>query len=279
MEVPQVIRQGASAAGAPKANGPPAWLLAGLGAGYIVALLAFAFWPGASLVDRLMTLDGGICAQNPTHSFFPAGIQLPLCSRNTGIYTGFACTLLWLKVTGRLRVVGLPERPALIVLGLAALLMVEDGFNSLFHDLGLPHLYTPNNLLRLATGLGMGMALAAFIVPVANQLIWREDDDRPSFASLRELLPVLPILSVAWIMVASQAAPFLYPIAIVSSAGLVVAVSLFNVVMGLSVSNQTGRFSGWRGFFPIYTVAVALALGELMALFMLKQHLLQALSH
>jgi uncharacterized membrane protein len=280
METRQVMAQKARAAVvAPRAGDrPPGWLLAGMGAGFVVAALAFAFWPGASLIDRLMMLDGGICVQNPTHSFFPAGVQLPLCSRNTGIYSGFACTLLWLKTSGRLRVAGLPGRRAAIALVLAALLMAEDGFNSLFRDLGLPHLYLPNNLLRLATGLGMGVAMAAFLVPAANQIVWHVDDDRSSFASLRDLLPMLPMLMLAWIIVASQASPFLYPIAIVSSAGLVTAVSLLNVVVGLGASNQVGRFMSWRAFLPIYGAAIVLAVVELMALFLLKEHLLQALT-
>jgi uncharacterized membrane protein len=260
-------------------DGAPTWLLSGLGAGFIVAVLAVAFWPGASLVDRLMVLDGGICAQNPTHSFFPGGVQLPLCSRNTGIYLGFTCSLLWLAYSGRLRASGLPGRKAALILVLAALLMAEDGFNSLFRDLGLPHLYTPANPLRLATGLGMGAAMAAFIVPTASGVIWQEDDTRPSFARPRDLLPLLSILAVAFLAVASQASPLLYPIAILSSAGLVVVVTLLNLVLVLGLSGRIGRFTGWRGFIPLYAVFVAAAVGELVALFLLKEHLLQALTH
>jgi uncharacterized membrane protein len=263
----------------PRRVGPPGWLLAGLGAGWLVALVAVAFWPGASLIDRLMMLDGGICAQNPTHSFFPGGIQLPLCSRNTGIYLGVACTTLWLAASGRLRAARLPGRGVMLALGLAALLMAVDGFNSFFLDLGLPHPYTPRNPLRLATGLGMGVAMAAFLLPVASAILWRVDDERPSFGTLRELLPLLPILSVAWFAVASQAAPLLYPIAILSSLGLLLAVTLINVVLTLGLTNQIGRFSAWRGLIPYLTLMAALAAVELMALFVLKEHVVQALTH
>ncbi|HEX6121577.1 MAG TPA: DUF2085 domain-containing protein [Ktedonobacterales bacterium] len=263
----------------PRRSGPPGWLLAGLGAGWLVALVAVAFWPGASLIDRLMVLDGGVCAQNPLHSFFPGGIQLPLCSRNTGIYLGVASTTLWLAATGRLRAARLPGRAVTLVLGLAALLMAVDGFNSLFRDLGLPHPYTPQNPLRLATGLGMGVAMAAFLLPVASAILWRVDDERPAFGTPRELLPLLPILSIAWIAVASQTPPLLYPIAILSSLGLLLAVTLLNVVFTLGLTNRVGRFSAWRGLFPYLTLMAALAVIELMALFVLKEHVVQALTH
>jgi hypothetical protein len=157
--------------------------------------------------------------------------------------------------------------------------MAQDGHNSYYHDLGLPHPYTPQNPLRLDNRLGMGVSLAAFLLPVANAILWRVDDERASFATPRDLLPMLPILSVAWIVVATQLAPTLNPIAILSSAGLVLAVSLINVVFTLGLTNRVGRFTNWRGLFPYLTLMVALAVGELMALFVLKEHLVQVLTH
>src|SRR4051794_15041501 len=79
------------AAPARSAGEPPQWLIVGLAAAYVVALAVLAFLPGATLIERLRALDGGICAQASGHSFFVGGEQLPLCSRNTGIYLGFTC--------------------------------------------------------------------------------------------------------------------------------------------------------------------------------------------
>ena len=142
---------------------PPDWLLAGLGVAYIGALAALVFLPGGTLLDRLRVLDGGICAQLPSHSFFPGGQQLPLCARNTGIYLGFASTLLVLVVAGRTRVMRLPAVGVAVVLVLAVAMLGVDGFNSFFRDLQLPHLYQPHNLLRLGTGLATGTAMASFL--------------------------------------------------------------------------------------------------------------------
>jgi uncharacterized membrane protein len=263
------------------AGEPPQWLIVGLAAAYVVALAVLAFLPGATLIERLRALDGGICAQASGHSFFVGGEQLPLCSRNTGIYLGFTCAFLVLLATGRLRSAGFPGRWVMLVLGIAVLFMAEDGFNSLFLDLGLPHLYQPHNILRLFSGLGTGTAMCAFIVPVANTLIWRDEDHRSSFRSLNDLGLMIPVLLLAFLAVGtfSDRADFLlYPIALLSSAGLVMALTLVNVVFFLSFSTRAGHFASWRQFFPFFTVAVVFAVIELMALFALKTSMLHSIT-
>ncbi len=257
---------------------PPLWALLALGAAYVVALAALVFLPGATLLDRLRALDGGICAQLPTHSFYPAGQQLPLCARNTGIYLGVALGFLTLLASGRVRAARLPRLPVAVALVGLVGLMGMDGFNSLLLDLGAPHLYQPNNLLRLVTGLGAGVAMAAFITPVTNGLLWREEDMRPSFRSFGQVAITLPLLLLAFLAVGSQTAWLLYPIAILSSLGLLLALSLVNMVFVLCFSPLIGRFERWRQVFPYYSLALALAVVELILLFKLKESLLHSLA-
>ncbi len=256
---------------------PPDVVVWGIVCGYGLALLALAFLPGATLIERLRALDGGICSQLPGHSFFPGGQQLPLCSRNTGIYTGFVATVGVLAATGRLRASRLPSLGAGLVLLAAAGFMALDGFNSLFRDLHLPYLYEPHNLLRLATGLGMGTAMAAFIVPITNGLLWKVELAVPSFGSVGQLGLMLPVLTVVWVAVVSQAAFLLYPIALVESAGLLCALTLVNLVFALGLTGRVGVFARWRELLPYFAGATVLAVVELMALFVLRQHLMQAL--
>jgi uncharacterized membrane protein len=256
---------------------PRDWLLLALAAAYIVALAALVFLPGDTLIGRLRALDGGICAQAGLHSFWPGGQQLPLCSRNTGIYLGFACTFFTLLALGRLRATRFPGKWAFIVLAVAVLIMAEDGLNSFFLDLGLPHLYQPANPLRLATGLGTGVAMCAFILPVANTLIWREESPASSFRDLRQLAIMLPVLLLAFLTVISVAPIILYPISLLSSFGLVMALSLINIVFLLGLTNRVGRFATLRQFFPFFTVALIFAVVELMALFALKTSVMSAL--
>src|SRR5437868_11286439 len=126
----------------------PRWLTILIGLCYVGWFTTLVFLPGASLQDRLHWLDSGICAQLPTHSFYPGGEQLPLCARNTGIYLGFMVTLITLHATGRGRAQLLPRWPIVVALACGVIAMVVDGFNSFLLDLGLPHLYQPQNLLR-----------------------------------------------------------------------------------------------------------------------------------
>jgi uncharacterized membrane protein len=257
---------------------PPTWALLAFAALYLAALAALIFLPGETLLDRLRALDGGICAQLPGHSFYPAGQQLPLCARNTGVYLGFALGFLTLLGTGRVRASRLPRWPVALLLVALVGFMAVDGFNSLFLDLGLPHLYQPQNLLRLTTGLGAGVAMVAFITPVANSLLWRAEDLRASFRSFAQLGVVVPLLLLAFLAVGSQTGWLLYPIALLSSVGLALALALVNLVFLLSFSPFIGRFARWRQALPAFTLALTLAVIELTLLFKLKLALLHALA-
>ena len=257
---------------------PPVWALAALGAVYVIAVAALVFVPGATLIERLRALDGGICAQLPSHSYFLGGQQLPLCSRNSGIYLGFALGFLTLLGAGRIRASRLPSKwVAITLLGLVAM-MGADGFNSVFLDLGLPHLYQPQNPLRLLTGFGAGVAMVSFIVPVSNQLLWRVDDERPSFGAFRQVALVTPWLLLAFLAIISQMGVFLYPVAVLETLGLLMALTLVNLVFLLSFTPLMGRFTRWRQVFPVFTLCAAFAVVELLILFQVKMAALQALA-
>jgi len=259
----------------PTAGDPPQWLVVAILGGFAVAVLALAFWPGAALIDRLRVLVGGICAQLPTHMFYPGGQGLPLCARNTGIYLGLSIGAITLFARGMGRTARMPKGwLALLLLGFVGVLGV-DGINSFLLDLHAPHLYQPNNLLRLTTGLLMGTTMAAFLLPTLNGVLWRDPDPRAAYRSPRFLLGLAPFLLLAFVLVVSQWGWLLYPLAILSSAGVVLALTLINLTFTLAFTGRVGRFATYRQALPIFSVAVALAVTELLLLFHFKQSLLQ----
>lgn len=233
-------------------------------------LVASAFIPGTALLDFLRWLDSGICAQFASHMFYPGGQSLPLCARNTGIYLGFTVTLITLHVTGRGRAQRYPSWPIIAVLACGVLAMAVDGFNSLDLDLGLFHLYQPNNLVRLATGLATGLALATLTMPALNGLFWNEYDEKRSISSWRSLLWLLPGLVMGFFIVASQNAFFLYPIAILSTAGVLTVLGSINLIVIAAIHKRDQTFARYRELLPFVALALVLTIGELLGLAQLK---------
>ena len=233
--------------------------------------------PGNTVLDKLRWLVSGICAQLPSHSFYPGGERLPLCARNTGIYLGFMVTLLTLYTRKRGRVQQLPRWPIILVMVGGGLAMAVDGFNSLLVDLGLPHLYQPDNLLRLATGLATGLFVATLTLPMLNRLFWCEFNEQRSIQSWTALLLLLPGLIVSFLVVASQNVILLYPIALLSTAGVLVIVSSINLIVVVAIAKRDQTFLHYRELVPFLSVALLLAIGELMLLAQLKISLLHAI--
>ena len=55
-----------------------------------------------------------------------------------------------------------------------------DGINSsLTFFNGWHGIYPPSNLLRLITGVGMGIVMGTMLMSIWNQLLWVESDEKP----------------------------------------------------------------------------------------------------
>lgn len=150
---------------------PWRYAFAGLAGVLLIGLLA---WPGMPLEWKMYAVVHGVCAQ--AHTVDMAGLRLPLCARNTGIYSGFLVTVLYLLALGRGRAAKLPPLPISILLVVFVVVMAIDGFNSMLVDLFLPHLYTPRNELRTLTGIGMGVGMAVLMFLIMN-LSLRQNPD------------------------------------------------------------------------------------------------------
>jgi len=244
---------------------------------YLALVVSAIWWPGASLLERLRWLDSGICAQLLTHSLYSGGERLPLCARNTGIYLGFFATLIILYVRKRGRAQALPGKSLTIVLSAGILFLAIDGTNSFLVDLGVSHLYHPNNLLRLASGLLTGLAMGIFALPVINGLIWRGSNTLRSLPAWTELGWFLPVLFLCFSAATSQSGWTLYPLAILSTLGLLSAVGSINLIFLLLLSRRDESFTRYKELIPFCGIALLAATGELLLLAQIKLSLFQAL--
>lgn len=238
------------------------WLSLGLLVGVALAVL-LAPWP---LMDKLRTVGFAICPQRPAHSIFLADTQLPLEARKVGLYLGFLSTITCLLILDRGRSSSWPRRPVVAILIGFILLMGVDGFNALFYDLELPHLYRPDNNLRLATGLLSGMAMATLALPVLDVSLWRKDQPKRSTAGWRELLVALVIQAILFVAVTSGSAWLLYPLSTLSIAGAVGVLLFINTLFLVGVVKWPRRVVVLPDLLPILALALVLSGLELGAM-------------
>jgi uncharacterized membrane protein len=133
-------------------------------------------------------LLSGVCHQYPGHALVVSGAPLPLCARCTGLFGGALLSLLILLAWRRGRRTGFAPWWAQGVLAGLGVWWALDGVNSfLYALLGRPWLYEPTNVLRLATGLGLGLAAGLTLLPAAAQCIARQGIAQPVIDRPREL--------------------------------------------------------------------------------------------
>lgn len=237
-------------------------LVLGLVAGAALAFV-LAPWP---FLDKLWAVGFAVCPQRPAHSVFIAGTQLPVEARKVGLYLGFLSTMTYLFLLRRGRANQLPPRPVVATLVGCVALMGIDGLNALLHDVTLPHLYAPDNDLRLATGLLGGMALAILTLPVLNASLWDEGKAEPLLTGWRQMVPAVALQAALFGTVASGAPLMLYPLATLCIAGVVGVLVFTNTLLLVGVIHWPGPTAGVRGLVPVLAVAWLLSGLELAAM-------------
>jgi len=248
--------------------------------------LADALLPGvpsaqAGQIGRLFALLSGICPQRPAHSYTLGGVQLPLEARMLGLFIGLTAGVVELATFGRNRSWRWPRRPTAFALLLGFGAMAVDGTNALLYDLrvmGLPHAYTPDLRLRLATGTLAGVAMAFALVPAVAQATEATYDSdvgkRPGWRDAG--IALFAAASVA-LLTASGWPLLLYPMALLGAASVLLALTLINWTLlatfaalatgGLCL--HPGRSRTWE--WAAGALAVSLALAELLGLALLRR--------
>jgi uncharacterized membrane protein len=250
-------------------------LVVALSVSVILLLMAV---PPHSALDKADSVGYAVCHQIPERSFILAGRPLPLCARCTGTFLGAVLGLTVMLLRGRNRASRLPP---VAVLGLLVAFMgfwAFDGLNSymtLFP--GAPHLYEPRNWLRLTTGLLNGLALIALVFPIFNFTVWREPVPVPVIRNVRELVVLLPIVALLVLVIQAEIDVLLYPLAIMSSLGVVMLLVLINSLIAAVVLGREGYAASWRQVGVPLIVGAALAFLEIAIMVLLRDYLTTSL--
>jgi uncharacterized membrane protein len=236
----------------------------------IVAVSVLSVWlwktpPG--ILGKADAIGYAICHRIDDRSFHLDGRAMPLCARCTGTFLGAVLGLVVMAGMKRAHRGGLSPVPVLATLVLFIGLMGIDGVNSyasLFP--GLPHLYQPQNWLRLVTGMFEGIALIALIYPIFNQTLWKHWEDRPALANFKELGLIAGVAVVLIGLVLSDNPWVLFPLALLSAAGVLLMLTLLDTIILLIVTRQENRAEGWNGaVLPLFSGAT-LALIQVAAI-------------
>src|SRR5215213_5048572 len=149
--VPQVV---------PTARPLVFWLVSAATVAALVSLILVAPLAAAAghagVAQAIYHASGMLCHQLPERSYFIDGHKFAVCSRCTGIYAGFAFTLLLYPLVRSLRNIATPPRSLLI---LAALPLAID-FSLTFFGI-----WENTHTSRLLTGALLGSVAVFYVMP------------------------------------------------------------------------------------------------------------------
>ncbi len=241
----------------------------------VAAVVAFSAWlyvapPG--LMGKLDAIGYAVCHRIDSHSLHIGSLQLPLCARCTGEFNAAAIALIFQGLVSPRRR-QFPSRGILAVLAVLFAAFAFDGSNSYLALLrtvspgafaGIPNLYVTTNVTRVLTGSGMGLAMGAILFPMYNQSVWRAPTPLPALTWRRFGL-LAGILLVIDLAILTESPAVLYPVAVLSSLGVLALLCLVFSIVWIMIMRQDNAFEHlsqlWLPALAGLTLAFVLIMG------------------
>ena len=221
----------------------------------VAAVLVLTGWlvntpPG--LLGKLDAIAYAVCHRIAARSFQIGNVPLPLCARCTGMYLGAVTGLVFQSIRGGKR----SKAPGWGIIAVLVVFVVAfgiDGLNSYLYLLKqirpgilpqIPNIYIPNNTLRLLTGSGMGLGIAAMLFPAFNQSIWTNyDDTRASLTGWKGFGILLGIQIILDLLVLTQSPIILYPVAFISVLGVLILLTMVYTIVWVMITGQENKYT------------------------------------
>ena len=246
----------------------------------IAAVIAFVVWftiapPG--LLGKADAVGYAICHRIDERSFHIGDRQLPLCARCTGEFFSAAISLLFFAIVSPKKS-GMPNWKLGAPLLLFFIAFGIDGSNSYLYLLkstapgafdNIPNLYIPNNILRLFTGSGMGIALASILYPAFNQSVWK-DADKERALDWKKLGILVGTVVLVDLAILTESPIVLYPIAILSVLGVLGLLIIVFSMMWLLIMRQENAFTSLKEMWMPFLAGTTLAFLMITAIDLLR---------
>lgn len=233
----------------------------------VAAVIAWFIIAPEGALGKLDAIGYAVCHRIDIRSFQINDRQLPLCARCTGEFYAAGLALVMQIILSGKRT-QLPSRPILAILFLFFVAFGIDGTNSYIYLLKqttqgglaqIPNLYVPNNTLRLFTGSGMGIALAAVLYPVVNQTLWREADNRPAM-EWKQLGIIVATIVIGNLLILTDNPIVLYPIAYISALGTLSLLVIVFALLWIMIMKQDNTFENPRQLWLAFASGLTLSL-------------------
>jgi uncharacterized membrane protein len=204
----------------------------------------------AGLLGKADAIAYAVCHRIPSRSFFIGDRPIPLCARCSGMYLGALLGFLYqLRFGKRGR---MPALKMYAVFGVLLLAFTIDGVNSYLRFFpNAPSLYEPQNLFRLVTGTGIGLGIAAVLLPTFNQSVWVDWIPQRALSSWRQLAELLVLSALLVVLILSENPLALYPLAILGSLTVLLVLTLVYTVIWTMLLQQENRFRTLRELRPL----------------------------
>jgi uncharacterized membrane protein len=221
----------------------------------VVVLTGWLLYTPPGFLGKLDAIAYAVCHRIAERSFHIGNIQLPLCARCTGMYLGAVTGLLYQFIRGNKG----SKAPGWGIIAVLVVFLVAfgiDGANSYLYLLKqvrpgilphIPNIYIPNNTLRLLTGSGMGLGIAAMLFPAFNQSIWADCDDAHAGLSGWKAFGLLLGIQVVFdLLVLTQSPIVLYPVALISVLGVVLLLTMVYTIVWVMITGQENKYTKIR---------------------------------
>ena len=227
---------------APRRSSPWRWILIGFAVALTITWLALT---PSGLLGKAQAVGYSVCHQIDIRSFHIHGRSFPLCARCSGTFLGALLGMLFQAVQGKKG--KMPSIGASLVFALFALAWVLDGVHS-FAMLTpmLPSLYQTQNWTRLVTGMGMGLALAAFLWPAFVQTMFRQWRDLSPVSSWQQLLLLVGLAGALAGLVWLEIAWVLYPLALLSAFSVIMLLTMVYSMVLVMIFKRENTFNRLR---------------------------------
>jgi uncharacterized membrane protein len=214
------------------------------------------------LLGKADAVGYAICHRIEDRSFSIDGRQFPLCARCTGMYLGALLGMVYLKARGKIG--GTPSLKVMLVLGGFFAAFAIDGVNSYLQLFPTgPGVYEPQNWLRLATGTGVGLGMAAMLVPVFNQTVWQQFDPQPALKQWRQLGLLVAMAVLLNLAVLTENPFVLYPLALLGALSVMMILTLVYTVVWTMIARRENRFTSYRSLWVLLLAGFTTALAQI----------------